>query len=99
MESTDCSLLVNKARAFSVGQLDPFFKKKLLEVFCSALTTDLKAKFDMFLQENHKEFIKCFPMIESHMNRLCQYLQTLGIDRYSLEQISQRILDKWMAVQ
>ena len=99
MESVDCPLLVNKAKVFSTSPVNPDLQRRLLEVFCSALTTDLKTKFDMFLHENHIEFIKCFPMLDAHMARLCQYLSTLNIERYSLEKISQRILDKWLAVQ
>lgn len=99
MENEEFPLLVSKAKAFNVGKLDPDFKRKLLEVFCSALTSDMKARFDMFLQENHTEFIKCFPMIENHMTRFCQFLSTLHIERYALESISQKLLDKWISVQ
>jgi hypothetical protein len=98
MHEIDCPLLVRKHKAFS-GSIDEQFRKKLMEVFCSALTSDFKAKFDGFLEEKHVEFIKCFPMLDPQLEKLCQTLNTLDIDRYSLESIASKLLDKWIGVQ
>lgn len=90
--------MVRKLKTFSKTSAADF-QKNLMEVFCSALTSDFKIKFDAFLEEKHTEFIKCFPMIEPQLDKLCRTLNSFEIERYSLEKIATKLLDKWISVQ
>lgn len=98
MKEDDLPILAKKAQIYSTAPIE-HLEKKMMEVFTSAITSDFKAKFDSFLQEKHKEFIKCFPMLDSQLERLCHVLETLHIERYSLEKTAQDILNCWIQVQ
>lgn len=68
------------------------------ETFLYGLITELKLKFEGYMNKDDRDFIQSYPLISDHMNRLNMYLASIRVEVPQLQELDKNLIGKWLRI-